>query len=115
MSDPVQYIDPQVRAARINTWTTTLTERLAARHPNSATTFALDKRKPGQRWVRLVCIDGAVTRSVHAFIDWETGDVYKAAGWKAPAKHIRFSLRDDESFARMIEVCDPFGGYLYIR
>jgi hypothetical protein len=52
---------------------------------------------------------------VHAFIDWETGDVYKPAGWKAPAKHIRFSLRDDESFARMIEVCDPFGGYLYIK
>ena len=27
--------------------------------------------------------------SVHAFIDRETGDVYKPAGWAKPAKHVR--------------------------
>ena len=45
-------------------------------------------------------------RSVHAFYDLRHGDVYKAAGWKAPAKHVRFNLLDDDSFARMIEAND---------
>ena len=31
--------------------------------------------------------------SVHAFIDKQTGEVYKPASWKAPAKHVRFDLR----------------------
>jgi len=43
--------------------------------------------------------------SVHAFVNKETGDVYKPASWKAPAKHIRFSFQN-EGWA---------GGYLYIR
>ena len=33
--------------------------------------------------------------SVHAFVDKNTGEVYKPAGWKAPAKHVRFDMRDD--------------------
>jgi hypothetical protein len=41
--------------------------------------------------------------------------VYKAAGWKAPAKHVRFNLMDDASFARMIEAATWSGGYLYIN
>ena len=28
--------------------------------------------------------------SVHAFIDRETGDVYKPASWAKPAKHVRY-------------------------
>ena len=31
--------------------------------------------------------------SVHAFIDKNTGEVYKPASWQAPAKHVRFDLR----------------------
>jgi len=31
--------------------------------------------------------------SVTAFIDKQTGEVYKPASWKAPAKHVRFDLR----------------------
>ena len=30
--------------------------------------------------------------SVHAFVDKNTGEVYKPAGWKKPAKHVRFCL-----------------------
>ena len=30
--------------------------------------------------------------TVHAFIDRKTGEVYKPASWKAPAKHVRFNL-----------------------
>jgi hypothetical protein len=53
-------------------------------------------------------------RFVHAFVDPNTGDVYKAAGWKAPAKGVRFNLLDDASFTRMLSVLDTSGGYLYI-
>ena len=31
--------------------------------------------------------------TVHAFVDRVTGEVYKPASWKAPAKHVRFDLR----------------------
>ena len=32
------------------------------------------------------------SRSVHAFIDKKTGEVYKPASFKAPAKHVRYNL-----------------------
>jgi len=78
--------------------------------------FTCDEPRRGQRYVRIVQSDlDGNARSVHAFYDQRTGDVYKSAGWKAPAKHVRFNLLDDASFARMIEVCDWAGGYLYLR
>jgi len=52
---------------------------------------------------------------VHAFIDPTTGDVLKPAGWKAPAKGVRFNLNDDASFERLLAVADTHGSYLYIR
>ena len=55
--------------------------------------------------------------SVHAFVDKETGVVYKPASWRAPAKHVRFNLSDVK---QMKFLCDPknvdwAGGYLYLR
>lgn len=55
------------------------------------------------------------SRSVHAFVERETGKVFKAAGWAAPAKNARYDLNTDESFAQTVELADPFGGYLYQR
>lgn len=70
---------------------------------------------PGKRFVRIIMSINGTSNSVHAFYDIQTGDVLKAAGWKAPAKGVRFNLLDDESFARLIEVADWSGRYLYIR
>ena len=51
--------------------------------------------------------------SVHAFVDKKTGEVYKAASWKAPAKHVRYDLRRIRD-RQVLEVkCDWAGGYLY--
>ena len=55
--------------------------------------------------------------TVHAFIDRETGEVYKPASWKAPAKHVRFNLSNDLDRQKLH---DPnfvgwAGGYLYMR
>ena len=55
--------------------------------------------------------------TVHAFINTETGEVYKPASWKAPAKHVRFDLSNDLDRQNLH---DPnfvgwAGGYLYLR
>ena len=55
--------------------------------------------------------------TVHAFVDRETGEVYKPASWKAPAKHVRFDLSNDLDRQKLH---DPnfvgwAGGYLYMR
>ena len=55
--------------------------------------------------------------SVHCFVDKETGDVFKAASWSAPAKHIRFTFLnvDHLKFLLNPDNVDWAGGYLYIR
>ena len=53
--------------------------------------------------------------SVHCFVDKLTGEVYKPAGWQKPAKHVRFNMSDDINRAKLYNVCDWAGGYLYLR
>ena len=55
--------------------------------------------------------------SVHCFVDKETGDVYKAASWRSPAKHIRFSFQNEEDLKFLLNPDNVgwAGGYLYIR
>jgi hypothetical protein len=55
------------------------------------------------------------SRSVHAFVDKKTGEVYKAASFKAPAKIVRYNLLSIESREECFERADWAGGYLYIR
>lgn len=70
----------------------------------------------GKKFARIV-FSGS-QRMVHSFVDAETGNVLKAAGWKAPQKDkgglaVRYSLTDPESKARCFAEMDPYGGYLY--
>ena len=53
------------------------------------------------------------SRSVHAFVDKKTGEVYKPASFKAPAKHVRFDLRLIKDREWLLENADWAGGYLY--
>ena len=55
--------------------------------------------------------------SVHAFVNKETGEVFKPASWAAPAKHVRFDLRiiRDREFLFNSNNTGWAGGYLYIR
>jgi len=43
-------------------------------------------------------------RSVYCFIQNDNGDILKAAGWKAPAKHARGNI-----FNNLLEGCGPYG------
>ena len=55
--------------------------------------------------------------SVHAFVDKETGDVYKPASWAAPAKHIRFTFQNVNHLKFLLNPKNVgwAGGYLYMR
>ena len=68
----------------------------------------------GRKYHKVIMETGAGSRSVHAFIEKKFGNVYKAASWKAPAKHIRFNLLDDNSREECFARCDWAGGYLYM-
>ena len=55
--------------------------------------------------------------SVHAFVDKNTGQVYKPASYNSPAKHVRYDLRIIND---RVKLHDPrytgwAGGYLYMR
>ena len=55
--------------------------------------------------------------SVHCFIDKKTGEVYKAASWQNPAKHVRYDMRiiKDREFLHNPDNIDWAGGHLYMR
>lgn len=53
-------------------------------------------------------------KSVHAFVERETGLLYKASDWSAPAKGARYNLSTDEGFMEAVKSADPYGGYLYL-
>jgi len=55
--------------------------------------------------------------SVTAFVDRETGEVYKPASWRAPAKHVRYDMRiiKDREFLHDPKNTDWAGGHLYMR
>ena len=68
----------------------------------------------GRKYHKII-MDAHGSRSVHAFVDKKTGEVFKAASFKAPAKGVRYNLLNiasrEECFAR----ADWAGGYLYLR
>jgi len=53
--------------------------------------------------------------SIHAFIDKKTGEVYKPASVKGPAKGVRYDLRLIQDREWLLENADWAGSYLYAR
>ena len=55
--------------------------------------------------------------SVHAFVDKNTGEVFKPASYNAPAKHVRYDLRiiNDRVKLHHPRYTGWAGGYLYMR
>ena len=67
----------------------------------------------GRKYHKIMQIDTSGGRSVHAFVDKKTGELYKAASYKAPAKGVRFDLRIIEEREMVFKNCDWAGSYLY--
>jgi hypothetical protein len=64
----------------------------------------------GRKYAKIINVTHNNSRSVHAFVDMKTGDVYMPASWNAPAKHVRFNLLNN--YPTNITWS---GGYLYLR
>jgi hypothetical protein len=69
----------------------------------------------GKKYHKVIMIDGGGSRSVHAFVDKKTGEVYKSATWKSPAKGVRYDLRLIADREYLLQHADWSGGYLYLR
>ena len=90
-----------------------LTDDFTRSHPNSDPyKFYIES---GRKYHKIVMETESQSRSVHAFVDKKTGDVYKAASFKAPAKGVRYNLLRIESREECLARADWSGAYLYIR
>ena len=69
----------------------------------------------GKKYHKVIFVDGGGGRSVHCFIDKQTGQIYKSASWKAPAKGVRYDLRLIKDREYLLENADWSGGYLYAK
>lgn len=74
-------------------------------------TFSIDE---GRKYLKVV-MNSDANRSVHCFVDKNTGEVYMSASWKAPAKGVRYNLMDDNSRDQCYHNCDWAGSYLYAK
>lgn len=77
--------------------------------------YSYELNSEGRKYHKIfMCINGK-RDSIHAFIDKKTGDVYKPASTKAPAKGVRYNLLSISSREECFARADWAGGYLYIR
>ena len=82
-------------------------------HPNSDPyKFYIES---GRKYHKLIMETNSQSASVHAFVDKKTGEVYKPASFKAPAKIVRYNLLEIASREECFSRADWAGGYLYIR
>ena len=89
-----------------------LEDNFKSRHPNSDPyKFSIES---GRKYHKIVMETESQSRSVHAFVDKKTGEVYKPASFKAPAKIVRYNLLSIESREKCFERADWAGGYLYM-
>jgi hypothetical protein len=66
--------------------------------------------RPGKKYDKIAVTPHRSSQTfVYAFVDTD-GNVYKAAGWKAPAKGVRYT-----SVADALMKADPYGSFLYAR
>ena len=68
----------------------------------------------GRKYHKII-MSAAGARSVHAFVDKKTGEVYKSASWKSPAKGVRYDMRIIEQREWLLQHADWSGRYLYAK
>ena len=101
----------------VRKWTLMLCDALEldfkTHHPNSDPyKFYIET---GRKYHKLIMETNSQSASVHAFVDKKTGEVYKPASFKAPAKIVRYNLLEIASREECFSRADWAGGYLYVR
>ena len=101
---------------RIDALCDALVRNYVRAYPQSTTNlwFEVNKGKKYYKIIQKDQVDNTIGGSVHAFVDTE-GNVYKPAGWRGPAKIVRYNLLDEQSFVSCLSKADWAGGYLYIK
>ena len=98
---------------RVLDWTEQLVTRLQEDYDSN--NYTSDRYKfeiqTGRKYHKIV----AKNQGVHAFVNKETGEVFKPASYKAPAKHVRYDLRRIQQRRECFANADWAGGYLYLR
>jgi len=90
-----------------------LCDALTQTAPQTGSNYGFYLDSVGRKYHKIfMTIDGR-RDSIHAFIDKKTGEVYKPASIKAPAKGVRFNLLIIEEREFVLENCEWTGGYLY--
>ena len=95
-------------------WTKELVTRLQEDYDTKSTSGRYKfEIQTGRKYHKINVKNGGV----HAFVDKNTGEVYKPASYNSPAKHVRYDLRIINDRAKLH---DPnytgwAGGYLYMR
>ena len=79
------------------------------------------EQRSGRKYIKIINrtvgenkLGGSEGWSVWCFID-KDGNVYKPASYKAPAKHIRYNLMNDDQYQEAIRVADYAGAWLYMK
>jgi len=90
-----------------------LLDNFKSRNNNSSSDYKF-YIESGRKYHKII-MDANGSRSVHAFIDRKSGEVYKSASWKAPAKGVRYDLRIIEQREWLLENATWHGSYLYKR
>ena len=67
----------------------------------------------GRKYHKIIMETESGSRSVHCFVNIKTGELHKAASFKAPVKEPRFDLHIIKEREWVFENCDWSGGYLY--
>ena len=93
-------------------WTKELVTRLQEDYDTNSTSGRYKfEIQTGRKYHKINVKNGGV----HAFIDKNTGEVYKPASYKSPAKHVRYDLRRIKQRHECFANADWSGGYLYLR
>ena len=92
-----------------------LLQDFKCRTNKSSTNYKFYIEEGGRKYHKLIMETESGSRSVHCFVDKKTGEVYKSASWKAPAKGVRYNLLSIESREECFARADWSGGYLYNR
>ena len=84
---------------------------------NGRDTYYQLETEVGSKYIKLMSylVSGGVRqrgRSAYMFVENATGACYKPASVKAPAKGIRFYI---DQLVDHPQMCDQYGGFLYIR
>ncbi len=88
-------------------------------HPSFKALYTKQKRDymktVGPKYIKIHDTENGQKRSIHAFIDKQTGDLFKPAGVNAPAKGVRGNVTDKDFMNKLKTRFDTHGGHLYAR